>query len=293
MAANQGTTFPASIKVSTNFGLAAAKPLDARYTVASLAALGTFDPAVCYEGLIVFIEDIKKLYIYKNGQFGPISLKSKSTSQIKIEGPLDELEATLTSSAQLPTGATAATQAITDDSTKIATTAFVQALLKDKFAAADAMTYKGVIAGGTNLPAGNAGDFYKVSTAGTISGIKVHVGDILICKTDNTAANTAANWDLICITPDGTVYGPGTSVANNIPTFSNATGTALKDSGIPVSDIGKIKIDASDTAGYADTKLVAKDVLGQNEYPLSIVKESGKLKMAVVIDTIDGGYYDE
>lgn len=293
MAANQGTTFPASIKVSTNFGLAAAKPLDARFTVASLAILNTLDASICYEGMIVFIEDVKKLYIYKNGSFGPISVTSKSTSQVKITGPLDELEATLVGGS-IPADASGVTQATSDESTKIATTEFVHNLLREKLAAADAMTYKGIIAGGTNLPTGNAGDFYKVSTAGVISGYNVHVGDILICKTDNTAANTPANWDLICVTPDGTMYGPGTSVVDNIPTFSNINGTAIKDSGIPVANIGKVMVDASDAApGYIDTKITSKSVLVANEYPVSVTKDAGTLKLSVVINEIDGGYYDD
>lgn len=293
MAANQGTTFPASIKVSTNFGLAAAKPLDARFTVASLAILNTLDASICYEGMIVFIEDVKKLYIYKNGSFGPISVKSKSTSQVQISGPLDELEATI-NGGSLPDGSSATTQPTSDESVKIATTEFVHNLLREKLAAADAMTYKGIIAGGSNLPEGNAGDFYKVSTAGTISGYNVHVGDILICKTDSTADNTPANWDLICVTPDGTLYGPGTSVVDNIPTFSNVNGTAVKDSGIPVTKIGKIMVDSTDAApGYIDTKITSKSVLATNEYAVSVTKDAGALKLSVIINEIDGGYYDD
>jgi hypothetical protein len=67
---------------------------------------------------------------------------------------------------------------------------------------ADALVYKGTIAGaatspGTQLPAGNKGDVYKVSTSGYVGGNKVEVGDMFICNTDGTTAGTNANWDVI------------------------------------------------------------------------------------------------
>ena len=61
----------------------------------------------------------------------------------------------------------------------------------------DALRYKGALAAGATLPAANKGDVYKVTSKGTIAGAKVEVGDMLICNTDGTAANTPANWDII------------------------------------------------------------------------------------------------
>ena len=61
----------------------------------------------------------------------------------------------------------------------------------------DALRYMGALADGATLPAANKGDVYKVTSKGTIAGAKVEVGDMLICNTDNTAANTPANWDII------------------------------------------------------------------------------------------------
>ena len=63
-------------------------------------------------------------------------------------------------------------------------------------AAADAMVFKGTLAGAattTYTPAASRGDTYKVSTAGLINGERVEVGDILICTTDSTAAATSSN----------------------------------------------------------------------------------------------------
>lgn len=67
-------------------------------------------------------------------------------------------------------------------------------------AAADAMVFKGTLAGAattTYTPAANRGDTYKVSTAGLINGERVEVGDILICTTDSTAAATSSNVSTI------------------------------------------------------------------------------------------------
>jgi len=83
-------------------------------------------------------------------------------------------------------------------------------------AVANALVYKGVIAGaatgdnnayGALTPAANCGDTYKISVAGFINGLRVEVGDMLICTTDNTPAATASgdniystirnNWNII------------------------------------------------------------------------------------------------
>ena len=119
----------------------------------------------------------------------------------------------ITISKVLPDGTTATTQPASDNSNKVATTSFV----KSAFAEVDAMTYEGVIAGtatspGTFTPASNKGNVYKVSASGYINGVKVEVGDMLICNTDGTvAANSsnyttiAKNWDIIQTNIEGYV----------------------------------------------------------------------------------------
>lgn len=119
----------------------------------------------------------------------------------------------ITISKVLPDGTTATTQPASDNSNKVATTSFV----KSAFAEVDAMTYEGVIAGtatspGAFTPASNKGNVYKVSTSGYINGVKVKVGDMLICNTDGTvAANSsnyttiAKNWDIIQTNIEGYV----------------------------------------------------------------------------------------
>lgn len=84
----------------------------------------------------------------------------------------------------------------------IATTGYVSSTITDALATADALTYKGTIAGGTTSPgtytsAANKGDVYKVSTSGYVNGEKVEVGDMLICNTDGTAAASSSNYTTV------------------------------------------------------------------------------------------------
>lgn len=160
-----------------------------------------------------------------------------------------------------PTAPTAATGTNT---TQIATTAFVNAEIEAKMGESDAMVYKGIIAGGSTeaygslTPAANKGWTYKVTTAGKIDGVKVEIGDMLICNTDNTASATAnnystiaANWDFIQGNQDGVVVGPSSAASGNVVLFDGNTGKIIKDSG---KTIGKsVPADAV----FTDTKVTS------------------------------------
>lgn len=136
------------------------------------------------------------------------------------------------------TGApTAPTPAGSTNNTQLATTAFVQALINSKIAAADAMIFKGTIGTDgtiTALPATHStGWTYKVITAGTYAGAKCEVGDMIVCLKDGTADNNA-DWTVIQANIDGAVTGPASSVANRVAVFSDATGKVIKDSGFTI-----------------------------------------------------------
>ena len=92
-------------------------------------------------------------------------------------------------------------------STNLPTSAAVAAAIKAGIGANDAMVYKGTLAAGATLPAADRGHTYRASSAGTISTLKVEIGDMLICMTDSTAANTPANWSVIQANIDGAVIG--------------------------------------------------------------------------------------
>ena len=143
---------------------------------------------------------------------------------------------------------TAPTAAAGTNTTQIATTAFVNAAVKAGFAANDAMVYKGVIAGtssspGAYTPAAMVGETYRVSTAGYINGIKVEVGDILICVTDTVAATSSnystikSNWNIIQSNIDGAVIGPASAASGGVAIFDGTSGKIIKDSGFKISSL--------------------------------------------------------
>lgn len=134
-----------------------------------------------------------------------------------------------------------------DDSSQVATTEFVHDAVEQGLSVADALTYKGTIAGGSTgdygslTPDANKGDVYKVTTAGKVDGIKVEVGDMIICNTDETAAATSSdysiivgNWDFVQTNLDGVVVGPESSVDSHVALFNGPNGKLIKDSGVSI-----------------------------------------------------------
>lgn len=107
-----------------------------------------------------------------------------------------------------------------DDSTNVATTAFVQSTLSSKLADADALIFKGTIGTGgtvTSLPATHSvGWTYKVITAGTYAGQTCEVGDLIICITKGTTSNNA-HWVV---------------AQNNVDVFTGSTTLADGTSGL-------------------------------------------------------------
>jgi hypothetical protein len=113
-------------------------------------------------------------------------------------------------------------------------------------ASADAMSYQGAIdaSGNPNYPAADAGDTYKISTAGKIggaSGRNVGVGDILICVEDGTPVGTESTvgikWNVIHVNREGEVIGPNSSTNNHIAVFDGVTGALIKDGGTTIAAI--------------------------------------------------------
>ena len=110
----------------------------------------------------------------------------------------------------------------------------VKAYADSRIAANDAMVFKGTLANGATLPAGEAGHAYKASEAGTIGGFAVEIGDMIICTVDGTAENTPANWTVVQTNIDGAVTGPASSVDAHVAIFDGATGKVVKDSGFTI-----------------------------------------------------------
>lgn len=148
---------------------------------------------------------------------------------LSVKAPLASPAFTGTPTAPTPAGST--------NNTQLATTAFVQALINSKIAAADAMIFKGTIGTDgtiTALPATHStGWTYKVITAGTYAGAKCEPGDMIVCLKDGTADNSA-DWTVIQANIDGAVTGPASSVANHVVVFDGTTGKVIKDSGFTI-----------------------------------------------------------
>lgn len=146
---------------------------------------------------------------------------------------------------------TAPTPESGDDSTKIATTAFVAAAMR----VADAMVFKGTIGSSgatvTELPANHThGWTYKVATAGTYAGIVCEIGDMIVCVKDGTTAANA-DWSVIQSNIDGAVTGPASATANRVATFNGTSGKIIKDSGYTIA------ANVPSGAKFTDTKYTA------------------------------------
>ena len=98
----------------------------------------------------------------------------------------------------------------------------------------DAMVFKGFIGNGTgnkvynSLPSEhNAGDTYRVKTAGTYANVKCEVGDLIICVADGTIASDN-DWTVAQTNLDGAVIGPATNPTSNaLASFTTGSGTFI------------------------------------------------------------------
>ena len=135
---------------------------------------------------------------------------------------------TIKTSVALGGSPTTTTQSSSDNSTKIATTAFVSSAVAAGIVGL--LNYRGSYDASTNLfPATGGsgvagailkGDFWIVSVPGTLGGLAVVNGDLVISLVI-TPGQTAANWDLIqvdgpyitALTGDVTATGPGSAAA--------------------------------------------------------------------------------
>ena len=129
---------------------------------------------------------------------------------------------------------TAVTPDSTDNGTRLATTAFVQAVVSGLLDAKDAFHFVGTLAGDDTLPAAESGHVYRITSDGTINGLTVHQGDTITCCVDGTKAGTPANWFVTHTNHDGQVMGPTSAVDSHVAVYDGATGKLIKDSGFTI-----------------------------------------------------------
>lgn len=158
---------------------------------------------------------------------------------------------------------TAPTAANGTNTTQIATTAFVNNTL----AYVNAMQFKGTLGTGgtiTALPAThNAGDTYRVITAGTWAGKYCEVGTLIICVKDGTAA-ADADWTSVETNEDGAVIGPSSSTENQIAKFSSATGRTITNSGITIDSSNNLTVPGTIYFSTGTSTTTGKPILAYN-----------------------------
>ena len=158
-------------------------------------------------------------------------------------------------SGAIPSAVTATTQTSSDNSTKIATTAFVKTAIDNL---PEPMVFKGSLGTGgtiTSLPTNGTatvGDTYKVITDGTYASKAAKIGDTFICLTKTSSANT---WELI---PSGDDTG-GTVTSVKI----NATSPIVIDNNTAITTSGERTISHATSGVTAGTyKSVTVDSKG-------------------------------
>lgn len=208
------------------------------------------------------------------GQQGALNVTTAEGSQIIFSGTTDALKGEFPSALQFKSAPSITEGAVSvgdpgdnDDSALIPTVSYVREKIKSAIAETDAMTYKGVLdptVDGFTLPSGNSGDTYKISKNGSILGLgDVHVGDMVICTSDDTSANTPASWDLIEV-HDGSISAPVSAVDGNIAVFTQG-GAALVDSNVQAEDL----LLKGSTTIVVNDGLTGGGVLGNGELTIS------------------------
>lgn len=127
----------------------------------------------------------------------------------------------------LNNGSTATTQSANDNSTKVATTAYVETAINNVLEASKAMTFEGVAGSTSDLLVEDVGATYVASAAFTLGTEVVEIGDLLIYD--------GHNWRVIQTNINGAVTGPVSSVNNRVATFNGTSGKIIQDSGVIIN----------------------------------------------------------
>lgn len=216
-------------------------------------------------------------------------------------------------SGAIPSAVTATTQTQGDNSTKIATTAYVDAAIDNL---PDPMIFKGSLGTGgtiTALPvdgSANIGDTYKVITAGTYASKAAKVGDTFICLTKTSSANT---WELIPSgdEPSGTVTSVTIKATSPISIDSSAAITSSGErtlshanSGVTAGNYKSVTVNATGhvTAGENPTTLagygitdakIASGVITLGSNTITPLTSASTLDATKLSGTIPSGCYTD
>ena len=137
---------------------------------------------------------------------------------------------------------TAPTATLGTNNTQIANTSYVKTEINAVLAASDVLIFKGTLGTGgtiTELPITDykIGWSYKIITAGTYANKVCEIGDIIVSIVDFDTTSNDSDWIVIQTNLDGSVIGPVSSIADNIALFDGITGKLIKDSSKSLSDL--------------------------------------------------------
>lgn len=183
-----------------------------------------------------------KAYVDANDKIQGVKVNGTAlTPDSNKDVDITSIPAAIVAAGALANGMTATTQLQGDNSTKLATTAYVDKAVENL---PQAMIFCGTLGTGGTIPAlpeataNTVGDVYKVIVKGTYASKAAEVGDLFICAQGGTSGSPTYSWELIPSgdVPDGTVTSVGasgngikTDQAGNEPiTTSGAISLALK-----------------------------------------------------------------
>lgn len=179
-----------------------------------------------------------------------VTLSNGATSgfEIEITNPLDDnisssIDPVISYGATPVDAKFIAGKATLDVYTKTET----DAAISNALTAADAMTFKGVLEVNNNVSnapttgTANAGDTYKVGSAGTFFGHACDIGDLLIAAKDGASYTAAADWYYIPSGDDQVISGDvigGTSPSITITDQANTLGQMILNAGTDINILG-------------------------------------------------------
>lgn len=149
-------------------------------------------------------------------------------SDIGLSDVANESKSTMFTNPTFTGTITGVTPSVGDNTTKLATTAFVNTAITNGLSTAEAMRYKGTIGTGgtfTSVPTTyKVGDTYKITTSGTYAGYTCEIGDTLIANTARSGTgNLNADWDCLQANITGAIVA-GTGITTGyLASFQSTT----------------------------------------------------------------------
>jgi hypothetical protein len=235
-----------------------------------------------------------QFHISLNANLGEIGAELKTVDEkqpIIISGTTTGIVTEFNSKGvKLPSGSTATTVQIgsshdTTSSEIIATVGYVSQKINSVLESNDAMHYMGTLdptVAEFALPAGNAGDTYKISVGGEIEGLgSVHAGDMIICNSDNTLESTPTNWDVVEV-HDGSLIAPEGISSGNIIAFGG--GNEVIDTKINYNNIITTAHGIKTGAGLTGGGTLGSDITISHESVTTVSEGTGNLITGIEVN---------